>query len=173
MPPLTSMNRLKCNPIRTVVVPCHVAFFWIYPLIRLDMMQNTHTATRILFWMELKPVLVLKSLKYLVCIIFFAIKEPDRFTFGMAGHRPAQRLVTCKTDGFSNSKKLLPFGRSAPLHINAVTLIAVITFCETRMHRVGNYIFNNFACANKAHLNLPVQYHFSSLLFCHLYPFSQ
>lgn len=91
----------------------------------------------------------------------------------MAGHRPAQRLVTHRTDGTSKSGELLSFSITAPLHVNAVTFIAVVTFYEKRLDQVGQYIVNSFACANKAHTNVPVQYHNSSLLFCHLYPFSQ
>ena len=55
----------------------------------------------------------------------------------MAGHRPAQRLVTHRTDGASKSSELLSFSITAPLHVNAVTFIAVITFCEKRLDQVG------------------------------------
>jgi hypothetical protein len=47
----------------------------------------------------------------------------------MAGHRPAQRLVTRRADGASKSSELLSFGISTPLRVNAVTFIAIIAFC--------------------------------------------
>lgn len=59
----------------------------------------------------------------------------------MAGHRPAQRLVTHRTDGASKSGELLSFSITAPLHVNAVTFIAVVTFCEKRLGQVISILF--------------------------------